>query len=472
MRRQVYSFLAHADQNGGNFMSDFYPDQLGALADGVHDDQPAIQRAIDLCAESGGGRVTLTAGKRYYSASLQLRTNVELHLERGCVLQATSVLEHYIRPSELLNTPENMKNGNPMTGKPAFAFIYAKDADNCAITGDGTIDGNGYAFVSRASEYYVTGDFYPRPTAIYVEHSDHITFRDFTVRNVPFWTLHPAGCNDVLIEHIRILNDLDVANSDGIDPDHCTNVRILGCHIEAADDCIVLKNTEGNREYGPCRNIVVSGCTLKSTSGAFKIGTEGIDNFENIVVSDCIITGTNRGITMQIRDNGNVKNALFQNIIIETRRFCPDFWGSAEPIAITSFDRDENTCSGTISNVRFSNIVCHGENGALIYGGDASKIQNITFENCDICLEKTSKWPCGIYDLRPGLNDGLIEEKNACVYVRNAGTVTLRYCRLHWAVGAPDCYSYAVDAKNADLIMEACQAEAADKSLDACRIVR
>ena len=54
-----------------------------------------------------------------------------------------------------------------------------------------------------------------------------------------FWTLHPAGCDDVLISGIHILNDLNVANSDGIDPDHSTNVRIIGCHITCADEMCI-----------------------------------------------------------------------------------------------------------------------------------------------------------------------------------------------------------------------------------------
>lgn len=81
--------------------------------------------------------------------------------------------------------------------------------------------------MKRASRYYFNGDFYPRPTMVYVEHCNHISFHDVTLQNSPFWTLHPAGCNDVLISNIRVLNPLDCTNSDGIDPDHSTNVRII-----------------------------------------------------------------------------------------------------------------------------------------------------------------------------------------------------------------------------------------------------
>ena len=246
----------------------FYPEDFGALGNGVNNDYQAIQSAIDKAEENGGGTVVLTSGKTYYSDSIRMKKNVELHLQKGSRLKATDNIDGYIRPCNMINDPKTALIGNPVTGKPSFVFIYGYEADGCTISGEGIIDANGHAFVERKDQYYVTGNFYPRPTVIYIEKSNNITFKDVTIVDAPFWTLHPAGCDDVLISQIRILNDLDVANSDGIDPDHCTNVRILGCHIECADDCICLKTSKGNAEYGPCENIIIANCTLISTSAA------------------------------------------------------------------------------------------------------------------------------------------------------------------------------------------------------------
>ncbi len=236
---------------------------------------------------------------------------------------------------------------------------------------------------------------------VYVEHCNHISFHDVTLQNSPFWTLHPAGCNDVLISNIRVLNPLDCTNSDGIDPDHSTNVRIIGCHVQCADDCICLKTTAGNNEYGPTKNVIISNCTLTSTSAAIKIGTEGVADFENILVDNCIITGTNRGLSIQIRDGGCVRNVSFSNIMIETRRFAECWWGCAEPIVMTTHDRNANTHSGSIENVRFFNVTCKGENGVFLSGNEENHIKNVLFENVNVCLEATSKWERGMYDLRP-----------------------------------------------------------------------
>ena len=327
--------------------------QYGAVGDGATNDAFAIQHAIDDCAKNGGGRVVPQSGYVFYSDSISLRSNVDLHIQKGARLKATGNIDGYIRPNKLINDPKTALIGNPVTGKPSFVFLYGYEADGCTISGEGTIDPNGHAFVQRKDQYYVTGDFYPRPTVIYVEKSNHITFKDITIVDAPFWTLHPAGCDDVLIDRIRILNDLDVANSDGIDPDHCSNVRILGCHVECADDCICLKASKGNAEYGPCENIIIDGCTLVSTSAAIKIGTEGVGDFRNVLVQNCVISRSNRGLSIQIRDGGSVENVSYSNIIIETRRFCPDWWGTAEPITITAFDRDQNTRCGKVKNIRF-----------------------------------------------------------------------------------------------------------------------
>ena len=415
---------------------DFDPIQYGAAADGVTDDSGAIQAAIDACEAAGGGRVPLRSGRVYRSSFLFLKSHVELHLEGGCVLRAPDRLEDYFRPDQPKDNGSVSSVGTPVTGKPSWVFLYAYGAEHARVTGSGTIDGNGSAFVRRVSPWYVTGDFYPRPTLIYFENCRHITFRDTVMRNVAFWTLHLGGCEDVLIDAIRILNPLDVANSDGIDVDHSRYVRIRDCHIECADDCVCMKNTLGNREYPHTRGVIVSGCTLISTSAALKIGTEGVDDFEDILFTDCVIDRSNRGLSIQVRDAGNVRNVTFANISVRTRRFADSWWGCAEPIAVTAVDRDTNAAGGCVDNVRFFNIDCEGENGAVFYGLPG-RLGSILLENVRIALRKESRWPCDRYDLRPGRGMEIVERPSVPLVRRGTPGLCLSNVRLTGFDGAP-----------------------------------
>ena len=119
-----------------------------------------------------------------------------------------------------------------------------------------------------------------------------------------------------------------------------------------------------------------------------------------MIVSNCTISGTNRGISIQIRDQGSVRNVLFSGIVIQTRRFAPCWWGTAEPITITSINRVHDKESGAIENVTFENITAEGENGVFICGNH--KVKNIKMRNVSITLKSISKWEKGLYDMRPG----------------------------------------------------------------------
>lgn len=190
-----------------------------------------------------------------------------------------------------------------------------------------------------------------------------------------------------------------------------TGEAAMACHIESADDCIVFKTTEKNAYLGPCENIVVSNCTLTSTSAAIKFGTESVSDFRNITVTNCVISRTNRGISLMLRDGGNIENVTFANLHINTRMFSDQWWGEAEAICVTAVDRKQGNRAGHIRNVHFENINCSGENGIFLHGSEGNSLEDISFRHIRVDIRKQTAWPIDHWDLRPSEVPGMIPGK-------------------------------------------------------------
>lgn len=369
-----------------------------------------LQKIIDDA--QAGEIIYVPASTEIVIASLRLKSNISINLESSSKLIASPNYCDY----ECWTSSEQYK------GEPMYAMIYAKHGENIKIYGNGTIDGNGKQFVSESNKYIYKLDRYPRITMLFFENITDLTIDEITIRNGCFWTIHPVGCKNIKFRGLNILQDLKMPNCDGIDPDHCKNVIISDCIIESADDCIVLKNTEYFENYGSTSNVVVTGCILKSTSAGFKVGTESYGDFKNICFSNSIINESNRGVSIQLRDGGNLSNMLVSNVIINTRKFDNIWWGKGEPIAITSFQRNQGSSNlSTIKNVKFNNLTLESENAIYISSQKEGLIKNISLNQIDFCLTQKTKWTEHFYDDRPlgGEHVGLYKGPLAGIYLNN-----------------------------------------------------
>jgi polygalacturonase len=205
------------------------PFDFGAAGDGITLDTAALQATINACAERGGGTVYIPAG-RYLTGTLFFHDNITLHLEAGATLLGVQ------DPTEYPITLNRWQGVEQMTHTSLMAGFGLK---NIAITGRGTIDGQGDYWWRRHREKTLT---YPRPRLISFTNCTNVLIEGITLTNSPAWTVNPVCCKNVNVRGITIINPPDSPNTDGINPDSCRYVRISDCHISVGDDCITIKS--------------------------------------------------------------------------------------------------------------------------------------------------------------------------------------------------------------------------------------
>lgn len=416
----------------------------GAKGDGTTDDAVAIQKAIDDCNANGGGQVLFPTGYTFLSGPVELKSNVDIHLDVQSTWKANPDESIYHLSAFGANEGEGMM------------WIYADGVENLSFSGKGTIDGNGVAFMGEelldSYELKPITTFDPRPHVLTLKGVNRLTIKDITIQNGAYWTVHLIGCYDALIDGISLKNNLKIRNGDGIDIDHSRKVRISNCFIESGDDCICLKNRREYEEYGPCKDIVVTNCVMTGRSCAIKIGSENMDSISNVLFDNCVITASNRGLGIQNRDEGTVTNVVFSNMIIDCKYFSDVWWGKAEPIYVTSYPRavgnhkdagwrfpkgaTEGKC-GEVSEIYFHNIKCYGENGCFIGGDTQDKVNHIYLDNVDLTFEKRTDYPGGQYDKRPCVGDGFVEGPAYGLYVDTASDVHVTNMRVKLADSFP-----------------------------------
>jgi polygalacturonase len=282
------------------------PRDFGAKADGTTKDTAAIQSAIDACAAKGGGTVQLTAGT-YLSAPIVLKSNITLHLDKGATLLGSP--DHADYPAKIeFRLPA------------AQGLVSATNAENVAITGEGTIDGQGESWwnmIRGVHDAGVMGNSHPRPRLVVFDHCKHVRVEGVTIQNSPFWQLVPYYCDDVLIRNVRILAPYPSPNTDAVDPFSSSNVRIDHLYADTGDDAIAIKSGAIDSPGGddPVHDITITDCTFLHGHG-LSIGSELAGGAHDILAERIHFDGSDNGIRVKAnRDRGNdVSNLVFRDI--------------------------------------------------------------------------------------------------------------------------------------------------------------
>ena len=250
----------------------------------------AVQRAIDAAAAAGGGRVALEPGV-YPCATINLRSNVELHIPGGATLLGSA------NPGDYEDFDDPRLGGVSPEGSRKV-LLACRDAENVAVTGDGLIDGQGPLFYDRDVP---PGAFFakpPRPRTRMVQFLKcrNVRFEGVTFKDSPGWTFWLVDCEDVHVRGIRIDGCQQMINNDGIDIDSCRRVTVSDSFLRTGDDCIILRAIRRCAdEPSVCEHVVVSNCVLDSRCQAIRVGCPSDDVIRHCQFSN-IVCRSNNGV--------------------------------------------------------------------------------------------------------------------------------------------------------------------------------
>jgi len=411
-------------------VKDFDVRDFGAKGTGRTLDTDAFQAAIDAAAVyDGHARVLVRGGRKYLLSALELKGAIDFHLADDAELVLSTNWRDY---------------------KGVKIFMRAEGANGLRMTGTGKINGRAKEFMRRfdkKDEWWRPKHW--RPRMFEFAACRGLEFRDFTFGSSPAWGLHLLGCDHVLVDNLKIRNDLDVPNCDGIGPDHSRDVEIRNCDIICGDDGIVIKTTRQPINFGPSARIVVKDCVLETQDSALKIGTETTQDIYDVRIERCEVRSSCRSFTIQLRDEGNVHDILVRDVTFSTRFHSPPWWGRGEAFSLTSIPRLPESKLGRISNVRLENFKGRAENSGRIQGSKWSRPKNITLKNFDLTLDRWTKYPGGMFDNRPTKVIEDIEAHGTPGFsIRQAENVTLDQCSVNWGKNIPDYFTHAVEAED------------------------
>jgi len=284
--------------------------EFGARGDGATKDTKAIQAAIDACtAAKGGGTVELSGGT-FVSAPVVLKDNVTLDIAAGATLLGSPDHDDYPE-LEVFRAPGRQ------------SLVSADHAKNIAITGGGTIDGNGKSWwesIKGTPGAGIVGQVVFRPRLVVFNYCQHVRMEGVTVQNSPSWQIVPYYSDDIVIRNIKVLAPYPSPNTDAIDPFSSSNIVVDHVYADTGDDNIAIKSGEIDSPGpdAPTRNMTITDCTFDHGHG-LSIGSEVAGGAQNIHAERIHFKGTDQGIRIKAnRDRGNdVSNITFKDITME-----------------------------------------------------------------------------------------------------------------------------------------------------------
>jgi polygalacturonase len=301
---------------------------FGAVGDGVIDCSSAFAAAIAAVSRRGGGRVIVPPG-RFLTGPIRLRSRVNLHVTEGATIAFSTDPAKYLPVVFTRWEGVELFNYSPL--------IYAYGARDIAITGAGTLDGQGSlddwwpwkgeeedgwepgepeqsadrtALMDMAergvpvSERVFGGGHFLRPNMIQPYRCRNVLIEGVTILNSPMWHIHPVLSQSVLVKDVTVIGH--GPNNDGCNPESCTDVVITGCTFDTGDDCIAIKagrNADGRRVNVPSQNIVAEDCDFRDGHGGLTMGSEMTGGISHVFGQNLRMSSPNLNTCLRFKTN-------------------------------------------------------------------------------------------------------------------------------------------------------------------------
>lgn len=415
--------------------------KFGAIGDGLTLNTKSINDAIIAANKRGGGVVLIPKGQ-WLTGPIELKSNVNLHLQENSILQFTKDFSQYPLVASNWEGLPQMRNQSP---------LWATGQTNIAVTGKGIVDGGGDAWRmvkrekltnnqwnklvasggvlsedkkswhpsqasyeaskaknpgeitgNKSKEYYESIKDFLRPNLLVFTSCKRILLEGVTFQNSAAWNIHPLMCEDLTVRNIYAKNAWYAQNGDGIDLESCKNVLIEGSTFDVGDDGICIKSgrdAAGRKRGMPTENVIIRNSTVYQAHGGFVIGSEMSGGAKNIFVYDCSFIGTDIGLRFKTtRGRGGVVEKIFiKNInmigILGEAILFDMYYAAVDPVPLTGEKRDQPKVvtlpiteeTPSFRDFHIQNVTCDGASKAVFVRGlPELAISNITLENLTI----------------------------------------------------------------------------------------
>lgn len=351
---------------------DFAVTAYGGKADGSTDNTAAFRKAIAAANAAGGGRVVVSGGT-FATGGIQLLSNVNLFVDKGATIKFSTDPKKYLPV-----VPTRWQGIECLNYQ---GFVYANGQTNIALTGTGTLDGQGASWKPWGGggadwtllqkwgadgvpvEQRKLGDGHKlRPNLIELVDCANILIEGLTILRPPMWTVHPVKSRNITVRNININSRNGGGNNDGVDPECCSDVHIHDNRLETGDDCIAIKSgrdTDGRRVGIPSENIVIENNTFVfSNRGAICVGSEASGGARNVFARDNKV------------NPANTADQLWYVLFVKTGKYRG---GVIDGVHLRDITANKLTKSPIFVTLNYSN----SGPGAVVY----PTVRNITLDN-------------------------------------------------------------------------------------------